>query len=218
MNGCTSHSTQHRPESYYSNTEAVEDGANLFGSGELLSDKEIERILNYRLKLPAKNRIAVLKLSNNRHWQSYSKDFTELTQSIATNFVKSLLSSDRVYDASFLPSMLIPEKRTVAHLRQAAARYQADLLLVYRSGCQTYQKYRFVSPNETKAYCSVEAALLDIRKGIVPFTSVATNEFKAIKVKEDTNFNETMKKAELEAVSKSLEEVAKRLVAFLSKI
>ncbi|SMF46674.1 hypothetical protein SAMN02745866_02987 [Alteromonadaceae bacterium Bs31] len=216
VSGCVSNSTQHRPESYYSDTPVSDSGSDLFGSGELLSDTDIERILNYRLKLPAKNRVAILKLSKDSYWRYYSNDFTQLTDSISREFIQTLIESDKIYDASFLPSMLVPEKRTVPYLREAAARYQADLLLVYRSSCRSYQKYRFVSPDATKAYCSVEAALLDVRKGIVPFTSVSTNEFKAVKAAADTNFNETKKKAELEAIAKCLGEVAKELVDFLS--
>ncbi len=218
VGGCASNSTLHRPDSYYSNAPATDDNTDFFGSGELLSDADIERILNYRLKLPKENRVAILKLSKDSYWQHYSNDFTQLTDSISKSLIQTLIKSDKIYDASFLPSMLVPERRTVPYLREAAARYQADLLLVYRTSCRSYQKYRFISPDETKAYCSVEAALLDIRKGIVPFTSVSTNEFKTIKDPADTNFNETKKKAELEAVSKSLGEVATELVTFLSGI
>ena len=215
--GCTTNSTQHRPESYYSGSPDTEDDSDFFGAGELLSDADIERILSYRLQLPEKNRVAILKLSKDSYWRYYSNDFTQLTDSIAEKFIQALVASDKIYDASFLPSILVPESRTVPYLREAAARYQADLLLVYRSNCSSYQKYRLLSANETKAYCSVEAALLDIRKGIVPFTSVSTSEFKAIGSAEDTNFNETKKKAELEAIAKSLGEVANELVGFLSE-
>lgn len=218
VGGCASNSTLHRSDSYYSNAPETDDNADLFGSGELLSDADIERILNYRLKLPKENRVAILKLSKDSYWQNYSNDFTQLTDSISQSLIQTLIKSDKIYDASFLPSMLVPERRTVPYLREAAARYQADLLLVYRTSCRSYQKYRFISSDETKAYCSVEAALLDIRKGIVPFTSVLTNEFKTIKDPADANFNETKKKAELEAESKSLGEVATELVTFLSGI
>jgi len=214
--GCAMNSTQHRPESYYANASDSGDAVDLFSSGELLSDADIERILEYRLKLPEQNRVAILKLSKDSYWWNYSADFTQLTDSISKNLIQTLLKSNKIYDASFLPGMLVPEKRTVPYLREAAARYQADLLLVYRSSCRSYEKYRFVSPDETKAYCSVEAALLDIRKGIVPFTAVSMNEFRAVKTAADTNFNETKKKAELEAISRSLGEVASDLIAFLS--
>lgn len=216
--GCASTSSLQRPDSYYAGKyQAESEGStDLFGTGELLSDADIERILSYKLTLPKLNRVAILKLSEDSYWRYYSNDFTELSDSITTNFVQALVASPKIYDASFLPSMLVPEKRTVPYLREAAARYQADLLLVYRSSCNSYQKYRFLAANETKAYCSVEAALLDVRKGIVPFTSVATNSYLLVKNTDDTNFNETKKKAELEAIAVSLGEVADALVLFLA--
>lgn len=216
--GCSSVSTSHRPDSYYVDKPQEENSSDLFGTGELLSDTEIERILSYKLTLPPQNRVAILKLSNDSYWRYYSNDFTELNDSLTNNLVQALVASPKIYDASFLPSMLVPEKRTVPYLREAAARYQADLLLVYRSKCSSYQKYRFLAANETKAYCSVEAALLDVRKGIVPFTSVATNAVLLAKKADDTNFNETRKKAELEAVAASLGEVAAALVVFIAEM
>lgn len=219
VTGCSSVSTAHRPDDYYSPDQKEASEEPLFGaSGGALEDKDIKRILNYRLNLPAKNRIAILKLSSESYWRYYSNDFTQLTDSIAADFIGQLRSSPRVYDASFLPSMLVPEQRTVPYLREAAARYQADLLLAYRSNCRTFEKYKFVNPNETKAYCSVEAVLLDIRSGIVPFTVVSNNEFTARKEQGDTNFNETIKKAEMAAVSKSLKETAAKLNEFLASV
>lgn len=219
VTGCSSIATQNRPHEYYTPGQNNANKEPLFGAPEgMLADKDIERILNYRLQLPAKSRIAILKLSSDSYWRYYSNDFAQLTESISTDFIGQLRSSSRVYDASFLPSMLIPEQRTVPYLREAAARYQADLLLAYRSNCSTFEKYKFIDPNETKAYCSVEAVLLDIRSGIVPFTVVSSNEFSATKSEGDTNFSETIKKAELAAVSKSLKEVASQLNVFISDV
>lgn len=219
VTGCASVSTAHRPNDYYSPGQKQENSEPLFGSsGGALADAEIERILHYRLKLPAKNRIAILKLSSENYWRYYSNDFTQLNETIAADFIGQLRGSPRVYDASFLPSMLVPEQRTVPYLREAAARYQADLLLAYRSNCRTFEKYKFIDPNETRAYCSVEAVLLDVRSGIVPFTVVSSNEFSARKEPGDTNFNETIKKAEIAAVAKSLNEAASQLNLFLTNV
>ena len=219
VTGCTSVATAPRPNNYYNPVSENSSEEPLFGAtGGVLADKDIERILNYRLTLPSQNRIAILKLSGKSDWRHYSNDFTQLNEAIATDFIGQLRESPRVYDASFLPSMLVPEQRTVPYLREAAARYQADLLLAYRSDCRTFEKYKFIDPNETKAYCSVEAVLLDVRSGIVPFTVVSTNEFTARKQPGDTNFNETIKKAELAAVAKSLKETATQLSLFLKNI
>ncbi|WP_444897074.1 hypothetical protein ACJJI5_14145 [Microbulbifer sp. EKSA008] len=219
VTGCATVATSHRPSDYYKAGGNEANNEPLFGStGESLGDIDIDRILNYELKLPAQNRIAILKLSNDSYWRHYSNDFTQLNETIARDFVGQLRESERVYDASFLPSMLVPEQRTVPYLREAAARYQADLLLAYRSSCRTFEKYKFIDPNETKAYCSVEVVLLDVRSGIVPFTVVSSNEFSARKELGDTNFNETIKKAEIAAVAESLKDSATQLTSFLSSI
>lgn len=218
--GCATVSTVPRPADYYQRSVVEEESTGsdtLFrGDGRVLSDSEIERILNYRLVLPSSNRIALLQLSGGNSWMGYSGEVSQLTDSIKTNFVERLKSTPRVFDASFLPGMLVPKERSVPYLREAAARYQADLLLAYRSSCRTYEKYRFVGSDEARAYCTVEAVLLDVRSGVAPFSSVATREYRAVKGSSDLNFRETRKKAELEAVANSLGEIADSLLQFLS--
>ncbi len=215
LSGCSSVSTVGRPSDYYSSGSHV-NSKPLFQTTVILTkDQDIIRLLEHRLELPAKNRIAILKLSGDSYWRNYSSDFTQLTKSVAVNFIGKLRESPRVYDASFLPSMLVPEKRTMPHLRAAAALYQADLLLAYRTNCRTFTKRRFIDPNETRAYCAIEVLVMDVRTGIIPFTSLSSNEFSAKKEKSEINFSETIKKAELEAIGKSLEEAAVQLNTFL---
>ncbi len=53
MTGCATVSTAQRPNDYYTQDQSDEKNEALFGnSGEKISDKDIERILNYQLKLP----------------------------------------------------------------------------------------------------------------------------------------------------------------------
>jgi hypothetical protein len=206
-----------RPDSYYSaNNE--EGSGSLLNSTSTLHDEKINALLYDRIKLPKQIRIAILKMSKDNYWRFYSSDFTQLNDSISRSLIDKLRSSPRVYDASFLPAMLVPEKRTVPVLREAAARFQSDLLLAYRSSCNSYQKHRFISPDETRSYCSVETVLLDIRKGIVGKSVVTTQEFNAVKKTSDTNFGETIKKSELEALSKALGEIADEVVNYLNTV
>src|SRR6266446_5999962 len=121
--GCATVDTSARPESYYGAGAQGDDGKPLFkGDAMTLTDAEVERILNYRLTLPKQNRIAILSLSGTG-WRFYSNDFVQLNESMEKDFIGALKTSGRVYDASFLPSLLTPENRTVPHLREAAARY-----------------------------------------------------------------------------------------------
>jgi len=218
LSGCGTVDTTARPESYYGSGSQGDDAKPLFkGDAMVLTDGDIERIINYRLTLPRQNRIAILSLSGTG-WRFYSNDFVQLNESMEKDFIGALKTSGRVYDASFLPSLLTPENRTVPHLREAAARYQADLLLAYRTRCASYDRFRLLKPNETRAYCSVEAVLLDVRTGIVPFTSVSTNNVETTEDEKDKNLAETVRKNELATIGKSLNEVAKGLVRFLDKI
>lgn len=219
--GCSTVSSEQRPQDYFSSEAPVSqrNGGSLFaGDSKVLSDQDIARILNYRLKLPRQNRIAVLRLSSNNYWRFYSNDFVQLNDDIAGNFVKVLKQSNRVYDVSYLPSLLIPEKRTVPYLRAAAARYQADLMLAYRSRCHSFNKYRFLSPDKTRAYCTVEAVLVDVRTGIVPFTAISMQEVSDIKKSEELSLNETIEKARLKAIGNGLGDIAGRLVKFLKTV
>ena len=218
LQACTTVGSLDRPASYYqesssSSQEVLVDSA-VFGD----DDKKINELLNYQVKLPEKNRIAILKLSADNYWRFYSNDFTQLNDALVNSLVVKLRSSNRLYDASFLPAMLVSEKRTVPVLREAAARFQADLLLAYRSSCQSYQKYRFIDPDESKSYCSVESVLLDVRSGIIVKSIVSTEDFAAKKTASDTNFSETIKKAELEAVAKALGNIANEIVKFLNNV
>jgi hypothetical protein len=215
--GC-SVSTRYRPEAYYGGNREADDGKPLFkGDAAVLSDGDIDRILNYKLALPKQCRLALLNLSEANSWRFYSGDFVQLNEAIEKGFVGTLRAAPRLYDASFLPSLLVPEVRTVGHLREAAARYQADLLLAYRTRCSSYDKFKFFKPDEVRAYCSVEAVLLDVRTGIVPFTSVETVDVESRKAAEDKDFNETIKKNELAATARALGAVATELVKFLDK-
>ena len=213
---CASASSVPRPESYYSGASREDDGRPLFKSdGAVLSDADIERILNRRLALPKQSRLAILSLSSSTSSRFFSSDIVHLNDAIEKEFIGVLKKSGRLYDASFLPTLLVPENRTVPYLREAAARCQADLLLAYRSRCASYEKVKLFGTDETRAYCSVEAVVLDVRTGIVAFTAVSTNDVNTAQGADDKTLAETTRKNELVAVGKSLAEIGRDLVRFL---
>ena len=217
--GCTASPTVQRPDEYYTmNAEAplTDDANSLFkGDESVIADEDVRRILDYRYTFPKVSRIAILPLGQRAWWSSWSDEFAKMNEEKEQAFVNALRSSKRVYDASFLPSILVPGKRTIPYLREVAARYQADLLLIYRTDCKTFEEYRIFSPNETRAYCTIESALLDTRTGIIPFTSVNTETFDAKVSSEDRNFSETIHRAQINAIGKALLGSAQGLVAYI---
>ena len=215
--GCaTPVSTLSRPDAYYGSAGSSQPGASLFsGDAEVLSDEAIQKILAYNYEPPALNRVALMPFGR-EIWSSWSEELALATERLKSEVLDELRGSPRVYDASYLPSILVPENRTVPHLREAAARYQADLLLVYRSYCQSFERYRIFAADESRAYCGVEAVLLDTRTGLVPFTTVATRTYDVVENANDTNFRETQLRAQLNATAAAMGDVSSEIVAFLA--
>ena len=195
--------------------EEEEGSASLFTSDQaVLRGDTIEKILNSKISIPQNARLAIIRFTQSRYaW--WSDEFMQMDQTLQSGFVEQLRKCSRLTDVSLLPSLMTPEKKTIPYLREAAARYQADLLLVYRSANRFYSRSRIFKPNEAKATCIVEAILLDVRSGIVPFTSVSFQKYKVEKSKEDYDLRETIAKAEINSVSKALKEIGSDLVKFL---
>jgi hypothetical protein len=182
------------------------------GDSVVLSDAEIERILSFDFKLHDANRIAVLAIEGNRYW---SEEYAKAQSANETALLTQLKGAHGVSDVALLPALLIPDKKTVPRLREAAARFQADLLLVYQARVHTYSKYRTMGKDEVKAQCTVEAILLDVRTGIIPYSKSATEEVSATRAESDLNFSETVANATAKSVGAAMNRVGADVVAFL---
>lgn len=194
-------------------------GGSLFAEDQMvIADEAIGRILGSKIALPDKVRIAVMRFEGPNRWAWWSEELSRLDAESVDSMMGKLRACERVADATVLPAMLLPVQRTVPHLRAAAARYQADLLLVYQTTTQTFERQRFLRSKEAKARCLVEVVLIDVRTGIVPFADTAVETFTAKKAPEDFNEAETMHKAELQALRQGLDQIADRLVPFLDAI
>ena len=210
-------STVQRPDSFaFTQTQNSQSIVSLFsGDAEVLSDQAIAQILEYEYRPPSLSRIAIMPFGQEA-WSTWSGDFLLQSDQLKQNLIDRLRESPRVYDASILPTILIPEQRTVPHLREAAARYQADLLLVYRNSCYSFERYRFFGTDRSEGSCSVEAVLLDVRTGLVPMTAVASETFSTEQNPEDLSFRETILRAQLSSMGVALAAVSAEIVQFLS--
>ncbi len=188
------------------------DTESLFkGDAIVLSDAEIARILATAIDIGNSNRLAVLKLGKTRYW---SEEHAREEEANVESLLTRLRSAKPIKTASALPSLLVPDKKTVPFLREAAARYQADLLLVYDTNVRTFTKYRALSKDEVRAQCAVEAVLLDVRTGLVPMTARRVEEVSASRSSADIDFSETIAKAIATAEGSALKGIADDLVAF----
>lgn len=218
---CASVATQ-RPVTPFAELQDQPPATSLFPSdAAVLDDSEIDRILEAQVRLPTRVRIALLHLDHRSAGRFYGwyDGGRSATFEVELNpaLIETLRSASGIEETSYMPSFLVPERPTVAHLREAAARYQSDLLFVFTSDCQLYQRYRFFSADEAKAYCIADSAILDTRTGIVPFTSRARQEVTLIQQQSDAEFLETLRSAETAALDRAMQENAENLIDFLAR-
>jgi hypothetical protein len=198
--------------------------SSLFKSDQVvLDDEAIKKILSSKLVLPENAKIALIKFPGSQHdafryygyyyWRS--EDYLKTQQNYIDTVTKKLSGSKRISEVILLPSLLTPKDATIPVLREAAVRLQANLLLIYRVTSDIYHRPRMFADDQVKAYSTCEAVLLDVRTGVIPFTTVITKESQTKKEKRDMEITETMKRAESSAVLDSLNAVADKLVLFL---
>lgn len=209
----------------YANKETLK--SSLFSKGEhRLSEKDIRRILNSKISIPKKIRLGIIKLESKStytsdwHWQApsslmNSKAFI-LNDDLKKNFFGKIEESKRVSDIVILPSMMIPAPLTIDLLRESSVRLQVDMILVLKTeNLAGYEYMPFWVKDKAKTLSTVEAVLLDIRTGIIPFTSITTDSALLRESDKDLNRFELMKRSSEEAEKKSLSSTAEALKNFL---
>lgn len=185
--------------------------ASLFkGDQAVLSDQDIARILGTQLKLTDRHSLAILNLTSKN---PRSEDLADIEAKIFDSLVGALKASGQLTEVRLLPSLLVPEKRTIPYLREAAARIQADLLFVYTTRIQYFRRDRFLKADEVRAQCIAESVLLDVRTGIVVHTDHASENIATKKTPGDLNFDETVARAQSEARGKAMLSLANALTA-----
>jgi hypothetical protein len=182
------------------------------GDQAVLSNQDIDRILTARVTLADRHRLAVLRLNSRSIWY---QEVANLETQNSERFLKVLASTPQFTQVRFLPRLLIPERRTIPYLREAAARFQADLLLIYGSRVQIFQRDRLIGSDEVHAEAVVESVLLDVRTGIVVHTAQTSETISAKKAQGDLNFSQTVSKAETEAAGRALMKLADAVLSFV---
>ena len=197
-------------------------GVSLFpGDAELLSELSVGQTLDYDYQPPSQVRIAVFQLGR-EIYATWSGFFLLINDPLQQRLTDQLADASRIFDASYLPEMLVPEQKSAPRLRDAAALHQADLLLVYRSDCSISYRLRFLGfrnlgANRAEGICDVEAVLLDVRTGFVPLTVTASKPFDVERASGNQYFLAPVLAAMYMARRDALTEVGTQIVQFLNE-
>lgn len=188
----------------------------LFPSDQaVLSDEAVARILSSHVELPSKARLAVIRFPEGGRYYWRDEEFLRLQQSQIDALTQALSGTERVASVTPLPSLMIPSRISIPTLRESALRMQADLLVIFRIGNDTYSQSRVFAKDKAKAYSTCEVVLVDTRSGLVPFTRVVSREHQEAKESGDLDLSETLRRAERIASTEALKAAGADLEKFL---
>lgn len=190
-----------------------------------ISNEAADTILNGKLEIPLNARAALLKLRSSslgvryygyNYWRS--EGYFDLQQQYVDVLTKNLLSAKQVNNVVALPSFIASEKLNLSQMREAAVRMQAHLLVIYNIHSDIFQEYRLFSKDQVKAFSTCEAAVLDTKTGIFPFTDVVTKKLLIERSDKDTDISETRKRAEVDASTQCLETLGTSISTFFNEL
>jgi hypothetical protein len=208
-------------------TEKEPIATSLFPSDQaVLGDEAVARILSSKVELPPKAKVAMMKFPDSEGWGSRyygryfwrDEEYLKGQQAQVEALAAPLISSGQVADATPLPSLMTPRQVSIPLLREAAVRLQADLLVVFRVGSDTYSQSRAFAKDKVKAYSTCELVLLDVRTGLVPFSRVVSRERLELKTADDLDLSETMRRAEQASAMDALRVAAEDLAQFIKGV
>ena len=208
----------------YQNQKPVLSESLFPGDQNLMSQADINRILDSQIAIPDNQNIAIFRypdqdyrsLSNvygSQYW--YNESYMKQQQTYMDTLSNVLLSSNKIKGVRVIPSMLEPAQKDVPHLRQTSVRLHSPLLLVFRMESDLYRNYKFLKGSDLKAFSTVEMILLDVRTGIIPFSTIVTEDFETKKTDQDLNGDLAKQRAIATAAKQAIGASTQRLINFL---
>ena len=188
-----------------------------------ITEENIQKILDGKYKLPQQLRVAIVKLEPNpqlkRYYSNYRSDeqFLKTQQSYLDLFSEKFKQSARVTKLSIIPDLLISSSPSFTSIREAAVRMQADAVVVYAITSDIYSKYKLFSKPDIKAFATTQLIILDVRTGLIPFSTIVTKDLLSIKKKEEVDNAEAASRIQNEAVLLTIDEIGKKITQFLAE-
>jgi hypothetical protein len=192
----------------------------------LLSEEAIRALLESRIKIPDRAKLAVLPLGHtgthgeDRWWGRGQReaDFPQQKKAYLEALEGPLSETGRFTEITHVPAMMLPPEPSLTRLREAAALMQAELLLVYstRSQLVTWESTVIFIRDEVRALASIELILLDVRTGVVPYAETFHAEHLEKERSKDLSIVETQRRAERKATLLVMARAAEGLKRFMS--
>jgi len=187
-----------------------------------ISEENIQKILEGTYKLPQQLRVAMVRLEpsqqlKRQYWYYWSDEqYLKTQQSYLDLFTSKFKESSRVTKLSILPDLLVSKTPSFTNIREAAVRIQADIVVVYTITSDIYSKYKLFSKPDIKAFATTQLIILDVRTGLIPFSSISTKDFLSQRKKEEVDNSEAASRIQNEAVLLTINDIGQQISGFLN--
>ena len=184
-----------------------------------INEEGIQKILDGNYKLPQQLRVAIVKLEPQlkAHYWSYWNDeeYLKTQQAYLDLFSEKFRQSSRVTKLTIIPDLLISKAPSFTSIREAAVRMQADMVVVYSITGDIYSKYKLFTKTDINAFATTQLIVLDVRTGLVPFSTIVTKDYLSQKRKEEMGYLEARNRIQNEAVLLTISEIGQQVIEFL---
>jgi len=207
------------PVTNYSNTDTLITESLFNDKSATISEESIQKILDGTYKLPQQLRVAIVKLEDPGQKKYYWSDeeYLKNRQSYLDLFSEKLKQSSRVTKLLTIPELLISKSPSFTNIREAAVRMQVDIVVIYSITGDIYSKYKFFSKPDIKAFATSQLIILDVRTGLVPFSTIVTKDVISQKKKEELDYAEVRNRIQNEAVLLTINEIGEKITDFLKR-
>lgn len=184
---------------------------------KVVSQEAVDKLLSNGFRFDDTLKVAVFKLKNSQtfrydpYWYTATEEFLDMEQEYFSIVSDSLKASRKVKWVKSIPSILTPKSIVLPNLREAAARLQANVLIIYSVQSDLFTDYKLFAKNEVKAYSTVEMIAFDTRTGIIPISEIKTAKNVQQQTREDANLSEARKRAQKMAIMESLKSVVRQV-------
>jgi hypothetical protein len=188
-----------------------------------ISEENIQKILDGTYTLPQQLRVAIVRLepaaqAKRYYWNYWSDEqYLKTQQSYMDLFSEKFKQSSRVSKLAVIPDLLISKSPSFTNIREASVRMQADVVVVYAITSDIYSKYKLFSKSDIKAFATTQLIILDVRTGLIPFSTIVTKDFLSQRKKEELDNAEAASRIQNEAVLLTINQIGQKVSEFLNE-
>jgi hypothetical protein len=182
-----------------------------------ITEENIQKILDGTIKVPEKLRVAVIRIDqHDKRYYWNNEEYQKMNQAYMDLMTDQLKKSGRVTKVSSVPDLLINKPLTYTSIREASVRMQSDIAVIFTINTDTYSKYKFLAKADFKCLANTQLIILDIRTGLILFTSVVTKDATGQKKEGELDNTEAMKRIQYEAALLTLSDIGQKINDFLA--